>query len=97
MDDITRQSLRPRRFEKSELVAEFGDKALLQFTGARGTRFIEPPPAGHTQIVRPPAGEGTAGAVQGGERAPEPGAMKRLDAARPHARKKRDDCRRPAA
>src|SRR5947209_14450185 len=97
MDDAARQSLRPGRFEESELVAEFGRETLLQFAGARGARFIKPAPAGHTQAVCPPTGEGAAGAMQRGEGAAEPGAMERLDAARPHAVEKGNDGRRPAA
>src|SRR5205814_10026331 len=97
MDDTARQSLRPGRFEESELVAEFGRETLLQFAGARGARFVKPAPAGHTQAVCPPTGEGAAGAMQRGEGAAEPGAMERLEAARAHAGEQGDDRRRPAA
>ena len=66
MNDTARQSLRPSRFEKGELVAELGGKALLQLAGPRGARLVEPPPAGKTEIIRPTHRKRGAGAVQPG-------------------------------
>ncbi len=60
-------------------------------------RFVQAAPAGRSEIVRPGHREPFAGPVQSGQRGADPGAMKRVDAAGPHAGQKGDDCRRPAA
>ena len=97
MDDPARQPAGPRRFEKGELLPQFGGEARLHLVGARRAGFVIPAPAGGPEIIAPPHRKRRAGAMQPGQRTAERRAVERLDAARPHAVEKGDDRRWPAA